>query len=400
MKRIAGFLVLVCSDSCTGFTATQRLASQHTAIQHAVPAQSCRSFPACFGGGGPQELTRNSWCKNVDGAQNLAVVFFYARWCRSCKAITPVFKRIAQEYKKADFFRVDFKAESQLCYNERVFSFPVVHFYLPSIGRVARVVLKPSEQPEVVLRSQLSRFLGDADGSASAQQQLQLLQQLRFEAIKPVVRYKELVSALQGLSQISELVEDDHTRKMRGLADEVERDEARLLELEALFARLDSDGDGRLAFSDIEAAVVALRPFTPRVGGKREELLWRLGSQSLASNMDMATFVRIMLTKAVNDYTHPERELLPAFEALDLDGNGLIKREDMLATINNFCASLPDTDGCALEQREELPAAFEAFANDEQQLDYERFVEMVSGRQEPLDCEIGDEGYGSIFGDV
>ena len=30
--------------------------------------------------------------------------------------------------------KVNFKAETELCYNERVFSFPTVHFYLPGPG--------------------------------------------------------------------------------------------------------------------------------------------------------------------------------------------------------------------------------------------------------------------------
>ena len=60
---------------------------------------------------------------------------------------------------------------------------------------------------------------------------------------------------------------------------------------------------------------------------------------------------------------------------------------------------VPGADGCDLDQRDLLPRAFDAFANDEQLLDYERFVEMVSGREPPLECELDDAAeYGSIFG--
>ena len=122
-----------------------------------------------------KELDKKTWCQHVDGAENLAVVFFFATWCRSCRAVGPVYKRIAKEYPAADFYRVNFKAESELCYQQRVLcvqdsypstwergpvmdgalhaaehgvlvsrpasSFPVVHFYLPGIGRVGRLVL-------------------------------------------------------------------------------------------------------------------------------------------------------------------------------------------------------------------------------------------------------------------
>ena len=60
-------------------------------------------------------------------------------------------------------------------------------------------------------------------------------------------------------------------------------------------------------------------------GGERNlptplaDLLERLrGKEQLeAAQVDLATFVRIMITKAVADYTAPDKELLPAFEALD-----------------------------------------------------------------------------------
>ena len=41
-----------------------------------------------------KELTSSNWCENVDGAKELSVVFFYANWCRNCKAVMPVFKRL------------------------------------------------------------------------------------------------------------------------------------------------------------------------------------------------------------------------------------------------------------------------------------------------------------------
>ena len=39
-----------------------------------------------------KELTNSNWCENVDGAKELSVVFFYANWCRNCKAVMPVFR--------------------------------------------------------------------------------------------------------------------------------------------------------------------------------------------------------------------------------------------------------------------------------------------------------------------
>ena len=33
----------------------------------------------------------------MDGAKELSVVFFYANWCRNCKAVTPIFKRMEHD---------------------------------------------------------------------------------------------------------------------------------------------------------------------------------------------------------------------------------------------------------------------------------------------------------------
>jgi len=92
----------------------------------------------------------------------------------------PVFKRMEREFGGADFYKVNFKAETELCYNERVFSFPTVHFYLPGIGRVGRCVLTAKEA-EPRLRGGLARFLG---GSEGAPRQLLLLQELRTEVLR------------------------------------------------------------------------------------------------------------------------------------------------------------------------------------------------------------------------
>jgi thiol-disulfide isomerase/thioredoxin len=168
-----------------------------------------------------KELTNSNWCENVDGAKELSVVFFYANWCRNCKAVMPVFKRLEREFGGADFYKVNFKAESELSYNERVFSFPTVHFYLPGIGRVGRCVLTAKEA-EPRLRAGLARFLG---GSEGAPRQLQLLQELRTEVLRPIVRYKDLIGALRGLADVQALSAAPPNKAMAGLRDAVERDE-------------------------------------------------------------------------------------------------------------------------------------------------------------------------------
>eukprot|EP00964_Phaeocystis_antarctica_P098513 scaffold64525_cov46-Phaeocystis_antarctica.AAC.1 len=137
-----------------------------------------------------------TWCELVEGCDGLAVVFFYAPWCRNCKAVRPALERVERRFgsaaaeggagaaAEASFFEVDFQAhtklcydepdpkpkpkpkpkpnpnqaQTKLCYDERVFRFPTVHFYLPGLGRVGRCVLTAKEA-EPRLRATLSRLL-------------------------------------------------------------------------------------------------------------------------------------------------------------------------------------------------------------------------------------------------
>ena len=91
----------------------------------------------------------DSWCERVEACDGLAVVFFYAPWCRNCKAVRPALERVERRFSSAEggapaeasFFEVDFRAQAKLCYEQRVFQFPTVHFYLPGLGRVGRCAL-------------------------------------------------------------------------------------------------------------------------------------------------------------------------------------------------------------------------------------------------------------------
>ena len=98
-------------------------------------------------------------------------------------------------------------------------------------------------------------------------------------------------------------------------------------------------------------------------------------------------FEEIMIEKAVDDFAKGEKALLPAFEALDTDGDGRVSQADMRVAIDSFCTALPEAAGCATDKRpKRVSEAVDAFANDEHALDYECFVEMISGRNDEVWC--------------
>ena len=109
-----------------------------------------------------QETDKTNWCRDVEGADGLTVVFFYAPWCRNCKAVRPKLQRIQKKYPDVRFFQANFKKEQALCYEQRVFNFPTVHFYLPGIGRVGRSVLTASNT-DAKMSTSLERFLDGLD---------------------------------------------------------------------------------------------------------------------------------------------------------------------------------------------------------------------------------------------
>jgi len=339
------------------------------------------------------ETDQSNWCTDVEGADGLTVVFFYAPWCRNCKAVRPKLERLQRKYADEDvkFLQANFKTETKLCYNEKVFNFPTVHFYLPGIGRVSRAVLTASNTDET-MKGTLNRLL----------QGRSAFEEVTSQALSPVVQYVELVGALKSLADLAAPPADSESVEGEGfgnglspkkeslrLRKMVKYDERRLAELEQLFLSLDADADGELRLSELEAAAGALQP--PRADGASS--LFELPVDASLS-VDRSTFVALMVDKAVADFAAGEKALLPAFEALDADGDGTVTQEQLLEVIDNFCGAQPQADGCDIEQGPrnlQLARAFEAFADGEQLLDYERFVSMVSGRADGFgegDCEL------------
>jgi len=64
------------------------------------------------------------------GSQRLVVIKFYARWCKSCKAIKPRFERIATKLSaQCDFYECDYAAHKAYCERSNVRFMPCVHIY-------------------------------------------------------------------------------------------------------------------------------------------------------------------------------------------------------------------------------------------------------------------------------
>ena len=80
----------------------------------------------------------------------------------------------------------------------------------------------------------------------------------------------------------------------------------------------------------------------------------------------------LLSAKAVADFDKPDQALLPAFEALDIDGDGVLTRDEVLKAM----LRLPGGEELVRESEQ----AFDALDVDKSgTLDYEEFVTMMSG---------------------
>eukprot|EP00168_Porphyra_purpurea_P006820 TRINITY_DN1840_c0_g1_i10.p1 TRINITY_DN1840_c0_g1~~TRINITY_DN1840_c0_g1_i10.p1 ORF type:complete len:233 (+),score=70.05 TRINITY_DN1840_c0_g1_i10:690-1388(+) len=69
-------------------------------------------------------------------AGQVAVLKFYAPWCRSCRAISPKVARLAHEFPEIRFYEIDYEANKELCWRLGVKNLPTFHFYSGAAGRV------------------------------------------------------------------------------------------------------------------------------------------------------------------------------------------------------------------------------------------------------------------------
>ncbi|KAL1511594.1 hypothetical protein AB1Y20_006388 [Prymnesium parvum] len=357
------------------------LASAHTSLPS--PARLPPPFLAAAHDTLVTPLDASTFDAAVDGP-GLAVVKFFAPWCRTCARINPIFQKVAAEATKEHgdrvrFYEVNFKEQKPLCASQRIVLLPTVHFYLKGFGRVHRMVLSPKGAAEQ-LRAELSRFLAD-------EARMETLQELQRGGRDALVRYTDLVKALAALKAAPDALAGDppaeNSAKYGAVASE-----RRLRELEQLFAWLDKDASHSIDAEELAAAAAALRP-----GGgggaedsaRLDDLLRRIaaarGEAAEARALDFESFVKIMLRYEVEQFASPE-ELLPAFEAIDLDGEGTLSMEEVLGVVENMCRVLPSEgldDVCA--HPELIESTFDAFDVDHSgDLSYEEFVSMLSGR--------------------
>lgn len=361
-----------------------------------------------------EELNESNFLETINGYNGLAVVEFYAPWCRTCRGVAPTFERMCHrlssepEYESVRFFKVNFKENKQLALRERVYALPAIHFYTASLGRINRFTLTPANVAKK-LRAETDRYVGETGHLAL----LTSLNEEEANAISPLVRFNLLAGFLKALANAETYLEKVDNEDGAFLAKMMDGDQRRFKELEDIFAWIDRNDDGFIDADELAAVAAAVGSMSdggssdamgesgihdfyvtlldhaqasiecaadPEACPDPEDLVAEAGRlpSPPAKRLDFASFARLMTSKAVSEYKTPEKELLPAFEALDANGDGVITREEMLQAMEVVGRNLPNLPRESFAQK--AATAFDALDRDKSgELDYEEFVAVLSG---------------------
>ena len=325
-------------------------------------------------------LDEASFGPTLDACDRLAVVKFYAPWCRTCKQVGPIFAKAAEKYRdRAHFFEVDFSSHRMVSRENQVLLLPTIQFFVPGIGCVERFTLTYPKRK--LLNTQLDAFLADG--------KLDQLRALDPEALSPLVRFKELLGAVQALKKAPEYLKEKEATWV------TERQQS---EMKALFRWLDRNGDGKIDEEEMKAACAALQASGIAAEEEVAMTLEELSEMMIAADgdestntVDEAAFLRVMAQRASDEIKDTDA-LLATFKALDLDGNGVLEVNEIVEALANVKGALAETDSVGAAIFGDIDAMsinnlLAAFDLDElgplesASVDYEEFVNMVAGRR-------------------
>lgn len=97
---------------------------------------------------GPQAIDDSNFNEQVEGAQQLSVVDFWAEWCGPCKIIGPIVEEMATEYAgKVNFFKLDVDSNKETALRFNIRSIPTLLFFKD--GQVVETVIGLKNKKEL-----------------------------------------------------------------------------------------------------------------------------------------------------------------------------------------------------------------------------------------------------------
>ena len=85
---------------------------------------------------------------------NLVIIDFWAEWCGPCRAYSPVFERVSEEFPDVVFAKVDTEVEQALAGSFGIRSIPTTIAFKEGIG----VFMQPGALPEEALKDLIAKL--------------------------------------------------------------------------------------------------------------------------------------------------------------------------------------------------------------------------------------------------
>jgi len=105
----------------------------------------------------PIAVGDSSFKDQVEDAQGLSIVDFWAEWCGPCKMVTPIVEEMAKEYAgKVNFFKVDVDSNTSTAQRFNIRSIPTLLFF--KNGQIVETIigLKSKKELTEVVEKHLS----------------------------------------------------------------------------------------------------------------------------------------------------------------------------------------------------------------------------------------------------
>lgn len=99
-----------------------------------------------------QELTKDTFQKEVLQQKGVVVVDFYTTWCHPCKILSPIVEALSQEMKQVKFTKIDAEEHANLAAQYDIRSVPTLIVFKQ--GKVVDTVM--GVQPKEILKKKIT----------------------------------------------------------------------------------------------------------------------------------------------------------------------------------------------------------------------------------------------------
>lgn len=76
-----------------------------------------------------REINKSEFEENVLSGKGLAVVDFFATWCKPCQMLAPVIEEVSKKYENVSFYKMDIDKETSLAEKYYIMSVPTIMFF-------------------------------------------------------------------------------------------------------------------------------------------------------------------------------------------------------------------------------------------------------------------------------